>query len=212
MNANRASWLARSAGRGNSSSPSPRRVGVGCAQAPRPVECFQKQQAVLRFAEVGRIDDRLCVRVCRGNGQMTSASRVRDAEHQGVSVTGCGHANAARKGLRDHRNRDARHHEIRCVSGRLRVGVDVGERLRMLRLGRRKELTGAIHIAGGKQMVLQILSDAGHVASNCNPRAASVAPGPRPDRISIAGVPTTPAARTTARRAPNRWAVPPSRA
>ena len=102
---------------------------------------------------------------------MTSASRVRDAEHQGVSVTGRGHANTARKGLRDHRNRDARHHEIRCVPECLRARVDVGERLRMLRLGRRKQLAGAIHIAGRKQVVLQVPSDAGYVASNCDPES-----------------------------------------
>ena len=102
---------------------------------------------------------------------MTSASRVRDAEHQGVSVTGRGHANTARKGLRDHRNRDARHHEIRCVPECLPARVDVGERLRMLRLGRWKRPAGAIHIAGRKQVVLQVLSDARQVASSGNPES-----------------------------------------
>ena len=60
---------------------------------------------------------------------MTPASRVRDTEHQGISFSRCGHADAARKGLRNHGNRDARHHEIGCVFGYLCMRVDVDERL-----------------------------------------------------------------------------------
>ena len=41
----------------------------------------------------------------------------------------------------------------------------------MLRLGRWKRPAGAIHIAGRKQVVLQVLSDARQVASNCNPES-----------------------------------------
>ena len=129
---------------------SPRRVGVRRAQAPRPVKRFEKQRAIRRFAEVGGIDDRLCVRVCRGKGQMTSA---RGCVMPNIKVyPSPGTGTRIRRARVSETTGTVTHATTRSGASPsvLRARADVGERLRMLRLGRRKKLAGAIHIAGTK--------------------------------------------------------------
>ena len=86
-----------------------------CATDPaRPVEGLEKMAAVLFGAEVAGINDRVNSGVGGGEREPPPAAGMGDPEHQGVAVADARHVGQPVEAVREDRNADHAHDQVRC--------------------------------------------------------------------------------------------------